>query len=300
MKRVANTFIAAVGGAFEGLFTFGLALILAASAAVALTSLANRGTIDLDAFIPRSVVSPTQATGLQIDGTPEQQAAVKQAFDDIVWPVDPSGFTIVVTSPSNLPPNAAGTYLFPDNVISLSSDVVNDPSRQVLVQVLAHEVGHMFDCVYLDDAARSQFLALRGFPVGTDWRSEDSDWAQRPSEDFAEVYAAFAAPSSGMPIATNIGRTNNPERIEALITQYQPTAERSKSVRADTALSFARETMGAMGNDPMVLQWLLALAILWAVFGAARAIGDLPYRTRLRRARVSAQVPTHHTDPHGS
>jgi hypothetical protein len=58
--------------------------------------------------------------------------------------------------------------------------------------------------------------------------------------------------------------------------------------------------MGAMGNDPMVLQWLLALAILWAVFGAARAIGDLPYRTRLRRARVSAQVPTHHTDPHGS
>jgi hypothetical protein len=298
MKRLVTTLSAGIRGAVEGLFTFGLALALAASAAVALTSLANRGTIDLDAFIPRSVVSPSQATGLQVQGTPDQQAAVRRAFDDIVWPVDPSGFTIVVTSPANLPPNAAGTYLFPDNVISLSEDVVNDPSRQVLTQVLAHEVGHMFDCVYLDDSARAEFLALRGFPAGTDWRSESSDWASRPSEDFAEVYAAFAAPSSGMPIATNVGRTSNPEQIKALITRYQPSPERRTSVRADTALSFARETMGAMGTDPMVLQWLLVLAVLWATFGAARAIGDIPYRARARRA--PARIRTDQTRPHGS
>jgi hypothetical protein len=266
---------------------------------VALTSLANRGTVDLDAFIPRSVVSPTQATGLQIQGTPEQQDAVRRAFDDIVWPVDPSGFTVVVTSASNLPPNAAGTYLFPDNIISLSEDVVNDPNRQQLTQVLAHEVGHMFDCVYLDDSARAQFLALRGFPAGTDWRSESSEWASRPSEDFAEVYAAFAAPSSGMPIATNMGRTNNPEQIQTLIQQYQPSAERRTAVRADTALSFAKETMGQMGTDPMVLQWLLILAVLWATFGAARSIGDIPYRARARRRCNTVTVRSNQTRPHG-
>ncbi len=300
MKRLVTTLMAGIRGAVEGLFTFGLALALAAGAAVALTSLANRGTIDLDAFVPRSMVSPTQATGLQVDGTPEQQEAVKRAFDDIIWPVDPSGFTIVVTSADNLPPNAAGTYLFPDNVISLNEDVVNDSSRQPLVQVLAHEIGHMFDCVYLDDSARAQFLALRGFPEGTDWRSEDSDWAQRPSEDFAEVYSAYAAPSSGMPIATNVGRTTNPEQIKALISQYQPSAERAKSVRADTALSFARETMGQMGTDPMVLQWLLILAVLWATFGAGRAIGDIPYRARASRKCAAVPVTSKQAHPNGS
>jgi hypothetical protein len=102
-----------------------------------------------------------------------------------------------------------------------------------------------------------------------------------------------------MPIATNMGRTNNPEQIQTLIQQYQPSAERRTSVRADTALSFAKETMGQMGTDPMVLQWLLILAVLWATFGAARSIGDIPYRARARRRCATVTVRSNQTRPHG-
>jgi hypothetical protein len=181
-----------------------------------------------------------QVAGLQIEGTPDQQETIRQALDSIAWPVDSAGLTIVVTSPGNLPPNAAATYLYPGNVISLNSDVVNDPARQPLAKVLAHEIGHMFDCGYLDQDGRDEYLSLRGFPAGTDWRSEDSDWALRPSEDFAEVFAAFATPASRIPIATDIGRTSNPERIGALIARYQPSPEQRTPAPARIALTFAR------------------------------------------------------------
>jgi hypothetical protein len=143
----------------------------------------------------------------------------------------------------------------------------------------------MFDCVYLDDAGRAEFMALRGFPAGTDWRSAHRDWADRPGEDFAEVYAAFAAPSSGMAIATNVGRSRNPEAERGLIARYQPNPERHSSMRADAAVSFARETMASMQTDPIVVEGLIVAAILWATLGSSRAICAIPYRARARRTR---------------
>lgn len=285
MKRLVDTVVAGVYGAVEGLFTFGVALVLAASLGLGLTSLMNRGMIDLDAFIPRSVASESQAGGLQVEGTPEQRAAVREAFDDLVWPVDTSGFSVVVTDASNLPSYVAGTYTFPDNVITLSDDVVDASVRQPLSQVLAHEVGHMFDCVYLDAQGRAEFMAMRGFPLDTDWQSEKSQWADRPCEDFAEVYAAFASPSSGVPIATNIGKSRNPQKEKELIERYQPGPARRSSMRADAALSFARETVASMQTDPLVVEGLIVAAVLWTTLGASRAICAIPYRARARRTR---------------
>ena len=236
----ANTHIAGIGRVVEGLFTFGLAVIVVALAMSVLSSLAGGSVIELRDFIPRSVISPTRGSELQVWGTAEQQAAVQQAFDDLDQPVDPSEFQVVVTDPRNLPPNAEGSYLFPDNIICLNSELVNDGGRQRLDQTLAHEVGHLFDCLYLDDGARAEYLCLRGFPAGTDWRSEDCDWTERPSEDFAEVYAAFAAASSGVQIATDRGRTKDQKRIEALIARCRPGAAARGAARAYAASLSAR------------------------------------------------------------
>jgi hypothetical protein len=85
-------------------------------------------------------------------------------------------------------------------------------------------VGHMFDYLYLDDAARREYLSLRGFPAGADWPGSGGDWASRPIEDFAEVYAALATAPSQLPIATDAGRTGDHQRIKELIALHEPGA----------------------------------------------------------------------------
>ena len=290
MKRLAATLFVGFWGSVKGLVGFALVLGFVAWGPVVLNSVANRGTLDFDAFVPRSSVSVSQSGGLKVEGTPGQQAVVRTALDDLVWPVDTSGFTVVVTSPRNLPVGAAGMYVFPDNVIDISSSVVGDPDPQGAVHVLAHEMGHMFDSVYLDDAGRAEFLRLRGFPPDTDWRGDNAEWAARPQEDFAEVYAAFDAPSSGVPIATNAGRLNNAGAIRALIARYQTSGVRRTSLQLGTIAAVTRQTADMVQTDPAVSRGMILLAVVCAVFGATESIEDIPFKSRRRLRRVAARV----------
>ncbi len=212
-------------GALHEVFSvFSLALALAATVAVALNTFSNRGGANLGELMAHSILVVPHRQGIRVHGTPGQRAAVRQALDQIDSPAVSAGLAVVVTSPGSLPPHVAGCYSVMDNRISLSSDIVDEPSQRSLVRVLAHEVGHMFDYLYLDDAARREYLSLRGFPAGTDWPGEGGDWASRPIEDFAEVYAVLATAPSQLPIATDAGRTGDPQRIKELIALHEPAA----------------------------------------------------------------------------
>lgn len=59
------------------------------------------------------------------------------------------------------------------------------------IRTILHELGHVADFELLDDADRAAYLAVRGFPADTPWRSADAHrvdaWEHQPSEDFAEL-----------------------------------------------------------------------------------------------------------------
>lgn len=282
------TVIAGLRGALKGLVAFVASVAIVAALPSALTSLANRGTIDLDAFVPRAAVSPPQAGHLQVEGSPREAAAVRQALNDLVWPVDTSALKVVVTAPQSLPSGDAGVYLYPDNVIYLNQKVVDEPAKFGLSHVLAHEVGHMVDMVYLDDAGRAEFLRLRGYGPNVDWTGENDDWKKRPSEDFAEVFAALSAPSSSVAIQTDGGPIKDPTAMSSLLQRYQPGPTRKvNSLKVATMLSLARAGAHEMTTDWGDIRMLFGLAVVCAVVSAVDSMEDVPYRLRARHLKTS-------------
>ncbi|MEM8618172.1 MAG: hypothetical protein AAGF73_00480 [Actinomycetota bacterium] len=70
----------------------------------------------------------------------------------------------------------------------------NRPLAEYVVTVL-HEWGHAVDAEWLTDDDRVAYRELRGIDVDTPWREPGphsvDNWARQPSEDFAEVMAAY-------------------------------------------------------------------------------------------------------------
>ena len=295
------TIAAGLWGAFRQLLIFALGLTLIVSAPFALTRLAQRGVIDLNAIVPRSAAPLSQSVSFCIESTARQKAAARQALDDLVWPVDTSGIKVVVTNPRNLPQDSAGMYVFPDNTIYVSQYVLEaDPSGHRFGHVVAHEIGHMFDRIYLDAEGRQEFSQLRGFARGTSWQDGSTPWGDRPAEDFAEVYAAFDGPSSRVPIQTNRGDVSHASEIRALIERYQPGPnEPTTSLRVATALTLAREASVSMQTDPDVSLVLVGVATVAAIVGAVYSIEEAPYKARQRQLRA-ARVHIHHAGLHGA
>ena len=70
-----------------------------------------------------------------------------------------------------------------------------DRSVAATAHDLAHELGHVTDVTYNDDAARLRFLAMRGLAQGTPWWTcSGCRDLQVPAGDFAETFALVAAP----------------------------------------------------------------------------------------------------------
>ena len=73
--------------------------------------------------------------------------------------------------------------------------VRTDRSVTATAHDIAHELGHVTDVMYNDDASRARFLGFRGLATATPW------WTcsacrdlQVPAGDFAETFALVAAP----------------------------------------------------------------------------------------------------------
>ena len=73
--------------------------------------------------------------------------------------------------------------------------VRTDRSVAATAHDVAHELGHVTDVTYNDDAARLRFLAMRGLAQATPWWTcSGCRDLQVPAGDFAETFALVAAP----------------------------------------------------------------------------------------------------------
>ena len=275
MSKVAMTVVAGFGGAVRGLVVLALACVVLALLPPAIISYANRGTVDLDAFLPHTAVSSTSPSALaRIEGTPAEQDAVRRALDQLVWPIDPKSFTIKIVPHADLKDDP-GMYLSGESVILIDADVADDPIRQDLARVLAHEIGHAVEVTRMDDAARAEFMSLRGFDSTTDWRDQDAPWSARPQEDFAEVFAAIDSPSSVWPIQTVGGRMINEGALRALIERYQSGPSRPLARLDFSAVSSQASSLVSMIiNDTFLLEVMFGIAILYASVSAIQSMGD--------------------------
>lgn len=127
---------------------------------------------------------------------------------------------------------------FPDWTVEIGGAMsgtggTTDASRQVVtvhrnrgrsvddfVRTILHEFGHVVDLERLDDAERTDYTVVAGYPVDTPWsdptaRSID-EWASQPSEDFAEVLVASWSAGRWMPRTREGLPDELVERVRAL------------------------------------------------------------------------------------
>lgn len=275
MSKVAMKVVAGFGGAVRGLVFMAFVCIAIALLPPAVVSYLNRGTVGLDAFLPHTVTaSASTSSQVRIDGSPAEQAAVRKALDQLVWPVDPKAFSVRIVPHEDLP-NDPGMYVSPESVILIDAAIVDDPIRQDLARVLAHEVGHAVDVTQMDDQARAEFMSMRGFAPTADWRDSQAVWSARPQEDFAEVFAAIDSPNSVWPIQTVGGRMINEGALRALIERYQPGPSRPRiSLDFSAVGTQAANVVGIVLGDTFLIQLLAGIAILYASVSAIQSMNN--------------------------
>jgi hypothetical protein len=291
MSRTARTVVAGLSGAVQGVILFAIACALIAMIPPIVISLVNRGTVDMDAFLPH--VSPTASSSarVRISGTPQEQAAIRKALDELVWPVDPAAFSVKVVPPKSLPPNDMGMYVYPQSVILIDSLVVNDPERQNLTHVMAHEVGHMVDLQYLDDQTRSEFMHIRGFSETADWTGAGTAWETQPQEDFAEVYAAMDAPFALWPIQTIGGRIEDPVAMRTLLERFESGPSRPRSpVSLASVMSRAGTVAQIVQGDQIVLPALFVFAAFYICVFSVRCMGRTHPHGAGRRVSIETAI----------
>ena len=168
-----------------------------------------------------------------------------------------------------------GMYVSPQSIIYIDATVADDPVRQSLSRILAHEIGHMVDVTRMDDDARAQFMSMRGFDPSMDWRDSSAPWADRPQEDFAEVYAAIDSPFSLWPIQTVGGRMHDEAGLRTLIERFQRSPSRPREGLNLSALkSQANSALQMVKNDTFVLEILLGMAVVYASVSAIQSMQD--------------------------
>jgi hypothetical protein len=90
------------------------------------------------------------------------------------------------------------------------------------VRTIVHEMGHVADAEWLDDDDRAAYLAIRGIPAGTAWRTEGvagqrlADWQLQPSEDFAEVMAMIWSGGQFVPRTVTLAPAPDAEQLAAV------------------------------------------------------------------------------------
>lgn len=286
VSRVGLTFARGFSGALRGLVILVIGCLAIAPIPTAVTSLANRGRIDLDSFLPHHVTSATSPSRLvRIEATTAEQVEIRESLDSLVWPVDPKSFTIRVV-PHGTMPDDPGMYLGPQHVIEIDAEVADDPIGKDLSHLLAHEIGHSLDLSKLDDQGRASFRKLRGIDPRQDWEDGHEPWNTRPQEDFAEVFAALDSPASVTPIRTFGGRMADETALRTLMARYQPGPMRPRETLSFSAVaSLAALELGVVLSDTLWASLLFALALANAMFSALRAMrpgGGA--RVRLRRS----------------
>ena len=284
MRSFVRTAVVGLAGAIEGLIALAIGVVLLTLVAFGLTDIASGGDFSFTSLVPRAQAAASNADELVVEGSPEAQAAVRHAFSTLKYPIDTSGFKVVVTDPKNLAADTCGLYVGPQNIIYVSSDEVVSADGVALSHVLAHEIGHMIDATYFDETSRREFMRLRGFAAGTSWADPTADWNMRPSEDFAEVYAALDTPNSPFPIATYAGPLTNAASLQALIESRRPDPyTKTMPLKLATQLNIAWNGQDSVRTNPILVVLACVILFLATGTGAANSVSCAEEKIRPRQ-----------------
>lgn len=295
MWSIVGTLAAGLLGATRGLIA---AAVLCATVVVSPTvavSLASRRTVEMEASSTRSGMEGPRSTTISVEGLPEERVVVREALNDLVWPVRSVGLRVVVCAEEDLPPQTAATYDPNEHVIRISERIVADPVGQGLSHVLAHEIGHAVDGDYLDESERAEFSGIRGHDPLQSWDGSGVAWEDSPREDFAEVYATLGAPSSRVPIQTNAGLIEDHEHMEELVRGYQRGVPRTSSPTHELTLPRLTSTFSRdYSTQPYALLLILVIAALCSAAGAVHSMRQSVRRAHARAKRVVTRHVRHH------
>lgn len=266
--RLARTFWAGARAAGLAIATLAVVAVIAIPLGRAALDWYTHGQVE-----PLPPATAAKLPDLRIMGaTAAEEAAVKRAAAQMRYPVDPRAVTFIVTDQVISGPGSTGEYIPLLQVIRLQRSTVDDDGM-ALTWTVAHEVGHYVDQSRMDDAARQHFEQLRGIPPSTNWFSTDRPWDARPSEDFAEVFAAVSLPWLPHSPSTRWGPVRHQSAYEHILRaqgvvlhKQVPAMDWRES--ASREIAFARE----LAVEPRYGTMLGGLFALYLIVAAAPAM----------------------------
>ncbi len=223
-----------------------------------------RGSTDI---LPATTSARATEADLVTQGaTPAERLRIAEALAGLRYPLPLRGVTFVVT-PSPCP-DCAGEYVPGLQIVRVERAVADGGGLQ-LQYTLAHELGHFVDDRFGTDRMRTRFRTLRGIPSDLPWEAPNSPWAQRPVEDFAEVFAVMDVPIVEAPPQTVYGPVNDPAAMEDLLAGIgvrQSVAREPMGWRRLFALEVS--FLGALFTDPAFVGPALVIIATGAAVGA--------------------------------
>jgi hypothetical protein len=237
-----------------------------------------RGRIDLE---PAGVSQQPTAEPVEVlHASPAEVNAVRRAISALRYRVGATNLSVIVIDDS-LAPAQAGEYLPNARVIRLRRSVVGRGGA-LLSWAVAHEIGHYVDDRYMNEADRDLYRDWRGIPRSAGWLDQTLPWAERPSEDFAEVFAAVAQSQPVDAPATEYGRIRGSAGFEALLARSG--APLGRLVAPDGPAELAEREAAffrTMLSDPVVATLLLGTALAYVLVAAIPPARDAWHRGRL-------------------
>lgn len=91
---------------------------------------------------------------------------------------------------------------------------------ELLLHVLAHELGHAVDLTWNDDARRGEYLQIRGLGSRNWFTCDGCTDFSTPAGDFAEVFAYWAV--GGTDFKSTLAPAPSPEQLDQIVRFFVP------------------------------------------------------------------------------
>lgn len=270
-SRIVRTLIAGLLGALKALVLLVIGLIIGIVVIRAGLQWYASGSFSL---FPSSVPASNRVADLAVlDATPAEAAKIRDVLATLRYQLPPRAVTFSV-APSPLCAQCGGDYVPALDLIQIDRSLV-DQGGPVLRHAIAHEVGHYVDEHYLRDSQRAQFMQLRHVPANVTWLSGNRPWQDRPSEDFAEVFAVLDSTTAESPPETSYGPLRDAAAFEQLLASAgvrfgQPSSRQDWRSVVTEELTFFKDITA----DPTAsLLWEIAI-LVYVLYGALPAMHD--------------------------
>ncbi len=239
----------------------------------------------------------TDASKIRITGaTPQEEVRIRRCVAAIRYPLNPSVFTIeVYDTPTPDMQDAAAYYEYPPSVVHLKRDSFEGRTDATLGKLLAHELGHMVDILYFNDADRAAWGRIRGYPEDIQWDDRTVSWDRRPAEDFAETFAALTQPLSMEPMATAYGPVEGEASLRALLAKHVSNgSETLRGIQTERMLNQLTDQVRFVTDEPAALFVIELVVVCYALAGFLKGFRqarlEVAREVAARRRRATSEA----------